>query len=190
VRTDRTVAFYAGSTSDEVVPPPPDNANAYVVEPPRVFSRNLEMLKDVLITYTIHNFELGYVQGMNDLLAPILAVMENEVDAFWCFADVMEVRKTNFYRDQSGMRKQLHLLELLIKFVDPPLYAHLGKFNEGWKASIFCMMGKYLYLLFLLTDRIDSMNLFCCFRWLLIVFKREFEFEDIKSLWEVCMNLI
>ncbi len=27
---------------------------------------------------------------MSDLLAPILVVMENEVDAFWCFAGFME----------------------------------------------------------------------------------------------------
>ena len=33
----------------------------------------------------------GYVQGMSDLLAPILVVMENEVDAFWCFAGLMEL---------------------------------------------------------------------------------------------------
>ena len=32
----------------------------------------------------------GYVQGMSDLLSPILVVMENEVDAFWCFAGLME----------------------------------------------------------------------------------------------------
>ncbi|KAI9343462.1 rab-GTPase-TBC domain-containing protein [Zopfochytrium polystomum] len=157
VRTDRTVPFFAGSTTDEVSSGP-SSSTSHVVEPPREFSKNLEMLKDVLITYTIYNFELGYVQGMNDLLAPLLAVMQNEVDAFWCFVQFMETAKFNFYRDQSGMRKQLHLLENLIKLIDPPLYAHL--------------------------DRIDSTNLFCCFRWLLIFFKREFDFESIKKLWE------
>lgn len=39
----------------------------------------------------------GYVQGMSDLLSPILVIMENEVDAFWCFAGLMErmVRQYN-----------------------------------------------------------------------------------------------
>ena len=32
----------------------------------------------------------GYVQGMNDLLSPILIVMENEVDAFWCLVGLMD----------------------------------------------------------------------------------------------------
>jgi hypothetical protein len=31
----------------------------------------------------------------------------------------------------------------------------------------------------------DSTNMFCCFRWLLIMFKREFYFDDLKTLWEV-----
>ena len=37
----------------------------------------------------------GYVQGMSDLLSPILVVMENEVDAFWCFAGLMERMVSN-----------------------------------------------------------------------------------------------
>lgn len=32
----------------------------------------------------------GYVQGMSDMLAPILYVVDNEVDAFWCFAGLMD----------------------------------------------------------------------------------------------------
>ncbi|KAJ1544054.1 GTPase activating protein, partial [Cladochytrium tenue] len=157
VRTDRTVAFFGGEAV-ESSSSSSSTAASLVTQPPERFSKNLQMLKDVLITYTIYNFELGYVQGMNDLLAPLLAVVQDEVEAFWCFAEFMESMKSNFYRDQSGMRRQLHQLGLLIQFVDPPLYAHL--------------------------DRIDSANLFCCFRWLLVLFKREFDFEDIKKIWE------
>ena len=48
------------------------------------------------MTYGMYNFDLGYVQGMSDLLAPILVVTENEVDAFWCFAGFMD-RVVRFY---------------------------------------------------------------------------------------------
>ncbi|KAI8613003.1 rab-GTPase-TBC domain-containing protein [Chytriomyces sp. MP71] len=156
VRTDRGVPFFQGS---------PDDNNILLISPtsPRFktahLSTNLEALKNVLMTYTLYNFDLGYVQGMNDLCSPILAVMDgDEVEAFWSFVGFMEKRKGNFSRDQSGMHGQLKSLEMLIRFVDPFLWLHL--------------------------DRIDSTNLFCCFRWILIVFKREFKFEQILTLWE------
>ena len=44
---------------------------------------------------------------MSDLLSPILVVMENEVDAFWCFAGLME-RMVGDIEDMSlVVRKQV-----------------------------------------------------------------------------------
>lgn len=49
------------------------------------------------MTYVMYNFDLGYVQGMSDLLSPILCLLDNEVDAFWCFVGFMDkVVSNNF----------------------------------------------------------------------------------------------
>jgi hypothetical protein len=53
-------------------------------------SPNLAMLNDVLMTWCVYNFDLGYVQGMSDLLSMILRVVEDEVDSFWCFVGMMD----------------------------------------------------------------------------------------------------
>jgi hypothetical protein len=38
----------------------------------------------------MYNFDLGYVQGMSDLLSPILMIMNSdEVESFWCFVGFM-----------------------------------------------------------------------------------------------------
>ena len=93
------------------------------------------------------------------LLAPILYVMQNEVDAFWCFVGFMKRVSANFDFDQGGMKKQLGQLTELLKTYDPEFYSYL--------------------------DAKDSGNLFFVFRWLLIWFKREFPFTDIMHMWEV-----
>ena len=48
------------------------------------FSRN------ILLNYAIYNPDMGYTQGMSDLLAPLLSTIQDEVDTFWSFVGLME----------------------------------------------------------------------------------------------------
>ncbi|KAG7092307.1 hypothetical protein E1B28_008669 [Marasmius oreades] len=121
---------------------------------------HIDRLAGILLTFNFYERELGYVQGMSDLCAPIYVVMGgDEETTFWCFVEFMYRMKQNFLRDQSGMKKHLLTLQQLIGVMDPELYRHL--------------------------EKIDGLNLFFCFRWVLIAFKREFPFDDVLSLWEV-----
>lgn len=47
---------------------------------------------------------------MSDYLSPIMFVMEDESESFWCFVALMERLGPNFNRDQNGMHTQLFAL--------------------------------------------------------------------------------
>ncbi|KAF3069034.1 GTPase-activating protein GYP7 [Daldinia childiae] len=150
-RTDRTVPIFAG---EDLPHPDPDSPFAEAGT-----NVHMEQMKDMLLTYNEYNRDLGYVQGMSDLLAPIYAVMQDDAIAFWGFQRFMERMERNFLRDQSGMRNQLLTLDHLVQFMDPKLYAHL--------------------------QSADSTNFFFFFRMLLVWYKREFKWMDVLHLWEV-----
>lgn len=150
-RTDRNVPIFAGEDT-----PHPDPNSPYAETGTNV---HMEQLKDMLLTYNEFNQDLGYVQGMSDLLAPIYAVLQDDALAFWGFTKFMERMERNFLRDQSGMRSQLLALDHLVQLMDPKLYLHL--------------------------QSADSTNFFFFFRMLLVWYKREFAWMDILHLWEV-----
>ncbi|KAK5109246.1 hypothetical protein LTR62_007228 [Meristemomyces frigidus] len=149
-RTDRHIPLFAG---EDIPHPDPDSPFAESGT-----NVHLEQMKDMLLTYNEYNRDLGYVQGMSDLLAPIYAVEQDDAVAFWGFAKFMERMERNFLRDQSGMRLQLVTLDQMCQLLDPKLYDHLLK--------------------------LDSTNFFFFFRMLLVWFKREFSFPDILRLYE------
>ncbi|MCJ1472881.1 GTPase activating protein [Lambiella insularis] len=109
-RTDRHIPLFEG---EDIPHPDPDSPFADVGT-----NVHLEQMKDMLLTYNEYNRELGYVQGMSDLLAPVYAVEQDDAVAFWGF-------ERNFLRDQSGMRSQLLALDQLVQLMDPKLYLHL-----------------------------------------------------------------
>ncbi|KAL2207558.1 RabGAP/TBC [Sarocladium strictum] len=149
-RTDRQVPIFSGEDTPH---PDPDSPFADVGT-----NVHMEQMKEMLLTYNEYNKDLGYVQGMSDLLAPIYAVIQDDAIAFWGFQKFMERMERNFLRDQSGMRTQLLTLDQLVHFMDPKLWDHL--------------------------DSTDSTNFFFFFRMILVWYKREFAWMDILRLWE------
>jgi len=81
-RTDRHIPLFAGEDTPHPDPDSPFAENGTNV--------HLEQMKDMLLTYNEYNKELGYVQGMSDLLAPIYAVMQDDAVAFWAFVNFMK----------------------------------------------------------------------------------------------------
>ena len=42
----------------------------------------------ILLNYAVLNPDMGYCQGMSDLVAPLLTEVQDESDTFWCFVEI------------------------------------------------------------------------------------------------------
>ncbi|KAI3526592.1 hypothetical protein L2E82_00299 [Cichorium intybus] len=122
---------------------------------------NQAKLWDVLAIYTWVDDDIGYVQGMNDICSPMVILLEEEADAFWCFEHAMRRVRENFRSNATsmGVQSQLSILSQVMRVVDPKLHQHL----EGLDG------GEYLFAI----------------RMLMVLFRREFSFLDALYLWEV-----
>lgn len=119
----------------------------------------LAMMQRILLSYVMYNQDLGYSQGMSDLLAPLLVIMPAEEEAFWCFVHLMDRCGGNFDSDQRCCQLQLAAMRQLVQLVDPPLHEAIKA--AGCKDFLFC------------------------FRWMMVLLKREFPFAEVPRLWEV-----
>ena len=123
----------------------------------------IQSLYDILATYVWYALDSEYVQGMNDFCAVPMEVMNgDEAATFWCFKAIMDRVASNFRVDETGIRAQLCALYAVLGCVDPDLQAHL--------------------------ERVRAQKMFFCYRWILVLFKREYSFEDTKRLWEALFS--
>ncbi|XP_014524531.1 TBC1 domain family member 15 [Vigna radiata var. radiata] len=140
VRTDRTLVFYEKK-------------------------ENLSKLWDILSVYAKIDSDVGYGQGMSDLCSPMIILLNDEADAFWCFERLMRRLRGNFRctANSVGVEAQLSNLATITQVIDPKLHQHIEQIGGG----------DYLF----------------AFRMIMVLFRREFSFCDSLYLWEMMWAL-
>ncbi|TMS37035.1 hypothetical protein L596_004057 [Steinernema carpocapsae] len=141
VRTDRKNPFFAGDNNP-----------------------NMDTMRNILLNYATVYPDINYIQGMSDLLAPLLITLSDESDTYWCFVGLMQ--QTLFSsaptQENNMMDVNLEYLRELLKLLVPEFFNYLAS------------MGG------------DALQLMFVHRWILLFFKREFPEKDALHIWEAC----
>lgn len=156
-----TYSPFQAAVSDEVARSAAEAVNLkdydHLEQPCRIF--HAARLVALLEAYALYDPEIGYCQGMSDLLSPIVAIIEEDHEAFWCFVGFMKKARHNFRLDEMGIRRQLNTVSKIIKSKDSHLYRHLQK--------------------------LQAEDCFFVYRMVVVLFRRELSFEQTICLWEV-----
>lgn len=118
----------------------------------------LAQIKEILRNHLWLNWNIGYLQGMNDLLVPITILMSTKHISFWCFSELIVNMQRLFDKHHAMVQELMKKALIYLEKIDPFFYAYLR--------------------------RVNGTNFFFCFRWFLLYFKREFIYYDIYTIWE------
>ncbi|PNW70328.1 hypothetical protein CHLRE_17g715400v5 [Chlamydomonas reinhardtii] len=118
----------------------------------------IKRLRRILTAYALMDCEVGYCQGMTDLLAPFLEVYADDQEAFTAFCGLMARVRANFLCGMEDMHRQLRLLGEVLGRLDGRLHRHLVAVGAG--SFVFA------------------------FQMLLLQLRREVAWEDVFVLWE------
>ncbi|KAJ9456376.1 GTPase-activating protein GYP7 [Diplonema papillatum] len=130
----------------------------------------LQKIRRLLIAYCMYNRDLGYVQGMSDIAAVCVYVFANpdhnedeeehilEAQAFAGFCWILDRMLPTLDDHGAEARRRLRTL---VSVLNPGLAKHL--------------------------DLEDADSMFA-FRWIFLLFKREFKFVDVLKLWDIIFS--
>ncbi|KAL9380560.1 hypothetical protein Peur_026217 [Populus x canadensis] len=138
---------------------------------------NQEALRNILIVFAKLNPGIRYVQGMNEILAPLFYVFKNdpdeemeacaEADTFFCFVELLSGFRDHFCQqlDNSvvGIRSTITRLSHLLKEHDEELWRHLE-----------------------VTTKVNPQ--FYSFRWITLLLTQEFDFADSIHIWDTLLS--
>ncbi|XWS35149.1 hypothetical protein CRYUN_Cryun21dG0101200 [Craigia yunnanensis] len=138
---------------------------------------NQDALKNILIVFAKLNPGIRYVQGMNEILAPLFYAFRNdpdeemaaaaEADTFFCFVELLSEFRDHFCQqlDNSnvGIRSTITRLSQLLKEHDEELWRHLE-----------------------VTTKVNPQ--FYAFRWITLLLTQEFNFADSLHIWDTLLS--
>ncbi|XP_027119035.1 uncharacterized protein [Coffea arabica] len=138
---------------------------------------NQDSLRNILIVFAKLNPGIRYVQGMNEILAPLFYVFRSdpneenavsaEADTFFCFVELLSGFRDHFCQqlDNSvvGIRSTITRLSLLLKEHDEELWRHLE-----------------------MTTKVNPQ--FYAFRWITLLLTQEFNFADSLFIWDTLLS--
>lgn len=158
------------------------------------------MLLDILFVYCKLNRDIGYRQGMHEVLAPILWVVSRDTidpesleaeatsldhgmvanldqkyvehDAFTLFGAIMKTVKT-FY--ETGSNNQPTTSGLLN---NSPIVERSKRIHENYLHHADPELAEHL-------TAIEILPQIFLIRWVRLLFGREFPFEDVLALWDI-----
>ncbi|KAL3585500.1 hypothetical protein D5086_012367 [Populus alba] len=139
--------------------------------------KNREAMRNILLLFAKLNPAICYVQGMNEVLAPILYVFSTdtneqnavnaEADSFSCFVRLLSDSVDHFCQqlDNSpvGILSTLSRLAKLLKENDEELWKHL-EFTTKVKPQFYA------------------------FRWITLLLSQEFNFQSILRIWDSLLS--
>jgi len=136
-----------------------------LVEDPRI----LAMMERVLFIWAVRQPASGYVQGLNDVLLPLLLVgladkatrpveclglelleelgtelVEIEADSYWCLAKILSEIFDHYTHGQPGIQRMVQRLKDVIQRIDGALASHLEEQGVDLLSTAFrwitCLM--------------------------------------------------
>jgi hypothetical protein len=140
-----------------------------------IIETHADVIVRLLFIYSTFFQDLSYVQGMNEIIAPIYYVfsfdktygvessIDNiEADTFWTFNCLMTQIKDTFNREKDGedigLSGKVKRLKSMLEIVDPQLYSHFERY------------------------KLEFSNF--AYRWFILFFSQDFLMIDILRLWD------
>lgn len=157
------------------------------------------LMTDILFVYCKINEDIGYRQGMHEILAPVLWVVENDAiekskggdpedlmdeilsseyiehDSFTLFSLIMRTAKS-FY--ELGEPEKQPSLSSPLPQIASPIEQRSKRIHEVMLARLDPELATHL-------TQIEILPQIFLIRWIRLLFGREFPFESLLPLWDV-----